>query len=84
MLDLIIGEMKLIRVYSKPPGHEADKSIPFILKKGSTIEEFAVKVHKDFLEHLKTARVWGQGVFDGQFVGRDHVLNDGDIVELHL
>jgi len=84
MLDFIIREMKLIRVYSKPPGHEADKTIPFILKKGSTVEEFAAKLHKDFLEHLKTARVWGQGVFDGQLVGRDHVLNDGDIVELHL
>ncbi|MGE5811561.1 MAG: TGS domain-containing protein, partial [Ignavibacteria bacterium] len=74
----------LIRVYSKPPGYEADETVPFILKKGSTIEEFAAKVHKDFLEHLKTARVWGKGVFNGQLVGRDHVLNDGDIVELHL
>jgi ribosome-interacting GTPase 1 len=47
------------------------------------VEEFAEKVHKDFLQNLKSARVWGQHVYDGQQVGRDHVLHDGDIVELH-
>jgi len=26
--------------------------------------------------------VWGQGVFEGQLVGRDYVLCEGDIVEL--
>jgi len=41
-------------------------------------------VHKDFYENLKSARVWGKGVFDGQPAARDHILNDGDIVELHI
>jgi ribosome-interacting GTPase 1 len=44
----------------------------------------AAKVHKDFLENLKAARVWGSASFDGQMVGRDHVLADGDIVELRI
>ena len=48
------------------------------------MEELAAKVHHDFLYKLKTARVWGMNVFDGQMVGRDHVLHDKDIVELHL
>ena len=39
---------------------------------------------KDFLEKLKSARVWGSEVYDGQLVGRDHVLHDGDVVELHI
>ncbi|NDK16556.1 MAG: TGS domain-containing protein, partial [Armatimonadetes bacterium] len=34
-------------------------------------------------ESLKHARVWGTGVFDGQTVGREHVLHEKDIVELH-
>lgn len=73
----------VIRVYSKPPGKEADFTAPFVLKIGSTVEEFAGKVHKDFLEKLKMARLWGQHVYDGQPVGRDHVLEEGDVVELH-
>jgi ribosome-interacting GTPase 1 len=52
------------------------------MEKGSTVEDFAAKVHQDFLETLKTARIWGEGVYDGQMVGRDHVLHDGDVVEL--
>ncbi len=74
--------LEIIRVYSKPPGEEPDRSAPFVLEKGSTVETFAAKVHRDFLQTLKTARIWGEGVYDGQRVGRDHVLHDGDVVEL--
>ncbi|MCX8009551.1 MAG: TGS domain-containing protein [Ignavibacteria bacterium] len=84
LLELLIKKMRIIRVYTKPPGKEADLTQPFILKEGSTISDFTLKVHKDFHEKLKTARVWGKGVFPGQHVSRDHVLNDGDIVELHI
>ena len=80
----IFSELNLIRVFSKPPGKEIDRKAPFVLKKGSTVEDLSGKVHKDFLEKLKSARVWGTGVFDGQLVGRDHILQDGDIVELHI
>jgi hypothetical protein len=44
----------------------------------------AAKVHKDLVDNLKLAKVWGTAVFDGQMVQRDHILQDGDIVELHL
>jgi hypothetical protein len=73
-----------MRIYSKPPGRGPNLESPFVLPLGSTVEQFAGRVHKDFLEQLKAARVWGQGVFDGQFVGRDHVLHDGDVVELRI
>jgi len=43
----------------------------------------ALLVHRDLAEKLKSARVWGTGVFDGQTVTRDHVLHDKDTVELH-
>jgi len=78
----VFERLDIIRVYSKPPGEEPDLSAPFVLKKGSTVEELAGKVHRDFVEQLKSARVWGHGVYDGQVVGRDHVLHDGDVVEL--
>ncbi|OGU59058.1 MAG: hypothetical protein A2V66_15225 [Ignavibacteria bacterium RBG_13_36_8] len=80
----IFEHLNIIRIYSKPPGKDARKSKPFVLKKGSTVEEFARKVHHDFVNKLKSARIWGTGVHDGQMVGRDHILYDQDIVELHL
>jgi small GTP-binding protein len=78
----VLERLNVIRVYSKPPGKEANLSAPFIMKKGGTVEDFAGKVHKDFLDQLKAARVWGSGVYDGQMVSRDYVLHDGDVVEL--
>lgn len=80
----IFERLQIMRIYSKPPGREPNLESPFVLPLGSTLEEFAGRVHKDFLEHLKVARVWGQSVFDGQPVGREHVLHDGDVVELRI
>jgi ribosome-interacting GTPase 1 len=80
----VTARLEIIRVYSKAPGKDPDTSAPFVLKKGSTVADFAGKVHQDFVKKLKVARVWGQSVFDGQMVQRDHVLHDGDVVELRL
>jgi ribosome-interacting GTPase 1 len=74
----------VIRVYTKQPGKLADMGSPFTCPVGSTVEEFAGRVHKDFEAGLKSARVWGSGAFDGQTVGRDHIVRDKDVVELHL
>jgi uncharacterized protein len=76
--------LKIIRVYAKPPGSEADLAAPFVMRQGDTIEQFAAKVHKDFVLGLKSARLWGSAAFDGQLVSRDHALRDGDIVELRV
>lgn len=75
--------LRVMRIYSKHPGKPADRTAPFTCPIGSTVHEFAGVVHRDFEEKLKSARIWGTGVFDGQTVKRDHVLSDGDIVELH-
>ncbi|MFB0522010.1 MAG: GTPase [Desulfatiglandales bacterium] len=80
----LFNTLEIIRVYTKAPGREPDLTQPFVLKKGSRMEDLASKIHKDFLEKLKYARVWGKQVYDGQMVQRDHILQDGDIVELHL
>jgi len=80
--QVIFDKLDILRVYSKPPGKEPDFTQPFVLTHGDTVEDFALSVHKDFAAQLKSARVWGTGVFDGQQVGRDHVLHEGDIVEL--
>ena len=73
----------IIRVFTKAPGRTHDVGQPFVLPKQSTLEELASKIHKDFVTNLKFARIWGASVFDGQMVQRDHILEDGDVVEIH-
>jgi len=79
----IFEGLEIIRVYTKVPGKEPDRQKPFVLPRGSTVADLAAKIHHDLLERLSVARVWGSGVFDGQSVGREHVLHDGDVVEIH-
>ena len=80
----LLDELKLIRIYSKVPGKAPDLDNPFILPKGSSLLDFALQVHHDFADNLKFARVWGSSKFDGQHVDKYHILEDCDIVELHL
>ena len=82
--EILFDRLELMRIYSKQPGKEAERTAPFVMKRGDTIAEFAARVHKDLARDLKTARIWGTGVHDGQQVARDHTLHDGDIVELRV
>ena len=84
-LKLKIYQMlDIIRVYTKIPGQKPEFTDPVILKRGSTLADAAASVHKDFAANLKFARIWGSGKHDGIMAKRNHVLQDGDIVELHL
>jgi ribosome-interacting GTPase 1 len=76
--------LNVLRVYTKQPGKPPDLTSPFTCPIGSTLLDMAALVHRDFAENLKSARIWGTGVYDGQTVKRDHVMHDKDIVELHL
>jgi ribosome-interacting GTPase 1 len=80
---LLFSGLQVIRVYTKIPGKLADADKPYTLFRGETVEDVARLVHRDIAASLRFARIWGSGKFDGQQVGRDHVLNDGDVVELH-
>jgi len=76
--------LDIIRVYTKAPGKKPEFDDPIILDRGSTLEGAAASVHKDFAAKLKYARIWGSGKHDGIMAKRDHILQDGDIIELHL
>jgi ribosome-interacting GTPase 1 len=80
----IFKMLDIIRVYTKAPGKKAELDDPIILDRGSTLEDAAQEVHKDFRAKLKYARIWGSGKHDGVMAKRDHVLRDGDIIELHM
>jgi uncharacterized protein len=84
LLRRIYEICEIIRVYTKTPGKNPDRKSPFVLPRDSTLEDLAAEIHKDFVEKLKFAKVWGKKVFDGQMVQRDYVLSDGDVVEIHI
>jgi ribosome-interacting GTPase 1 len=75
--------MNIVRVYTKQPGKPADREQPFTLRRGATVEDLARTIHKEIADKLKFARIWGADVFDGQTVQREHVLGEGDVVEIH-
>jgi hypothetical protein len=80
----IFQVLDIIRVYTKTPGQKPDLADPIILERGSTVADAAASVHKDFVARLRYARIWGSGKHDGIMAKRNHVLQDGDIIELHL
>ena len=82
--DTIYITLEVVRVYTKPPGKPADFEAPFTVPREGTIEDLALQVHRELATNLKFARIWGEGVHDGQSVGREHVLSDKDLVELHV
>ena len=73
----------IVRIYTKSPGHPPDKGRPFTVRRGQTVGDVARLIHKDLERSLRYARIWGHSGFEGQQVGHDHVVADGDIVELH-
>jgi ribosome-interacting GTPase 1 len=71
----------LIRVRLRYEG-ETDGE-PVALEPGATTADVAAKVHRALGDSFRGARVWGPSArFDGQRVGRDHSVEDGDVVEI--
>lgn len=85
LAEAIFKALDVIRVYTKlPSAKQADLSRPFTLRRGQTLLDLAGMIHNDYVERLKFARVWGSGVFPGTQVKGDYVLQDKDIVEIHI
>ncbi len=82
--NFLFRALEIVRVYTKTPGKPADTDKPFTVRSGGTVLDVARLVHKDIAKGLKFARMWGSEVFDGQQVGPDHLVADGDLVELHF
>jgi hypothetical protein len=81
--SFLFHALEIVRVYTKTPGKPADNDKPFTVRRGGTVLDVARLVHKDVARDLKFARIWGAEVFDGQQVGPEHLVCDGDLVELH-
>ena len=71
----------LIRVRLRTNGTTDDE--PLALHPPATVVDVADAVHHDLAEACVGARIWGpSGKFDGQRVGREHRVQDGDVVEI--
>jgi len=81
--ELLFRLVRVIRVYAKPPHKKPDLHEPFVVPVGADIHELARKVYRGLEDKVRSARLWGHGVVDGQNVHLDHILHDKDIVELH-
>jgi ribosome-interacting GTPase 1 len=75
--------LDIVRIYTKAPGKRPDMDRPYILPAGSTVQEVAAEIHRDLAESFRFAKIWGSEKYDGQQVKRDHVVEDGDVLEIH-
>jgi len=82
--ELIWKNLGLIFVFTKAPGKKKDYP-PVALPKGSTVEDVAMHVHKDFIRKFRFAKIFGKSAkfVSGQIVGLNHKLEEGDVIELH-
>ena len=79
----IFQQLGFIRIFMKPTGEKADLEEPLIIRKPATVEDVCRKLHRDFVDKFRYAKVWGSSVkHDAQRVGLPHELKDGDILSV--
>lgn len=82
--DALLRALEIIRVYTKEPLDEEPSPEPFVLPRGSRAIELAKQIHSGLAQNFAYARVWGpSSKFGGERVGENHVLEDGDVIEIH-
>jgi small GTP-binding protein len=79
----IYQSLGFMRVYLKPQSERADLEEPLIIRTNSTVEDVCRKLHRDFVDRFRYARVWGDSVkHPGQRVGLPHPLREGDLLTI--
>ena len=79
----IFKKLNLIRIYLKPQRGKPDYEEPMIVRRGSRIGDICNKLHRDFKDKFRYAKIWGTSVkFGGQKKGLEHVLYDRDVLTI--
>lgn len=82
--EAVYRSLNIIRVYTKTPGEDIAYP-PITMRPCATVYEAAGRIHKQFQKEFKYARIWGPSAkYEGQKVGSEHILQDSDIVEVHI
>jgi ribosome-interacting GTPase 1 len=83
--ETLFKTLSIMRVYTKEPSARNFSKKPFTLKKGATLHDLAKSIHSDFERNFAFAKVWSKRLaFSPQKVGLGFVLEDGDVVEIHV
>ncbi|XP_018011924.1 GTP-binding protein 128up [Hyalella azteca] len=84
LLERMWEYLNLIRIFTKPKGQVPDPNEPVVLHADKrTVEDFCNKIHRSIMKEFKYALVWGYSVkHQPQKVGKDHVLEDEDVVQI--
>lgn len=81
--EMLFRWLGIVRVYTKAPGQKPNMERPYTLFKGQTVLDLCAQIHRDFVENLKSARLWRE---DNPpiTVSRFEPVQDKDILELHI
>jgi len=83
--EFIWKELGFVYVYLKEAKKDPDLEKPLVVQKGDNIRNVCLKIHKDFIAKFKYAKIKGKSAkFDWQMVGFEHIIEDKDIIEIHL
>lgn len=83
--ETLFKTLGIIRIYTKEPSSREPSGKPFTLKRGATVLDLAKSIHGEFVENFAFAKVWANRlVFSPQKVGLTFVLDDEDVVEIHV
>ncbi len=83
MKDAIFDNLGFMRVYLKPVGGPADMDEPLIVRNPATVEDVCDRLHRDFADKFRYAKVWGSSAkHAAQRVGITHLLADGDVLTI--
>ncbi|MBD3210080.1 TGS domain-containing protein [Candidatus Micrarchaeota archaeon] len=79
----IYEKLNLMHIYTKRKGEKADLEEALVVRRGTTVGDVCEKLHRDLKKNFRYALVWGKGAkYPGQRIGIDHVLQEGDIVQI--
>jgi len=82
--EALFNTLELIRVYTKQPGVDEPSPEPLVLRKGATVLDVAERIHSRLSKNFRYAKIWGPSAkYPGERVGGNHVVMDGDIIEIH-
>lgn len=85
LIERIWESLKLVKVYTKKRGERPDLADPVCLRKGATIEDVCLGIHKSLATNFRYALVWGRSSKFSphtQKVSLSHQVQDDDVVSI--
>merc|ERR1712020_671800 len=81
LVEVLWDELKLIRIYTKKPGHPPDFEDGIIFRSGITVKNVCDGIHRTLAAGFKYALAWGRSTkFGPQRVGLTHEMEDEDVI----